>query len=182
MSVEETPLSPTSGSASPIRPSSSLSNRPPVMEWLGPRTVKAFSAAGLLDGDRDGPNTHVSGPSKYATLRAHCEREDRFAPSRMALSKAASTSSWGRSGSRMTLSEGGVAWGSPTFSGPRTTFSGSTAPTSISATSSQQAAIQVMKEKHDLETEALFSALSDSQDDRDTSGRQSSTSGSHSRT
>ncbi|KAG6377997.1 hypothetical protein JVT61DRAFT_14795 [Boletus reticuloceps] len=165
MSVEETPLSPTSGSASPIRPSSSLSNRPPVMEWLGPRTVKAFAAAGLLDGDRDGPNTPVSGPSKYASLRAHCEREDRFAPSRMAFSEAASTSSWGRSGSvsRMTPSEGGVAWGSPTFSGPRTTFSGSTAPTSISATSSQQAAIQVMKEKHDLETEALLSALSDSQ-------------------
>ncbi|KAG6370292.1 hypothetical protein JVT61DRAFT_12243 [Boletus reticuloceps] len=52
MSVEETPPSPTSGSASPIRPSSSLSNRPPVMEWLGPRTVKAFAAAGLVEGAR----------------------------------------------------------------------------------------------------------------------------------
>ena len=167
MSVEEARLSPTSGSTSPIRPSSSLSNRPPVMEWLGPRTVKAFAAAGLLDGDRDGFNTHPSGPSKYATLRAHSEREDRFVPSRMAFSEAASTSSWGRSGSvsrGMTPSEGGITWGSPTFSAPRTTFSGSTAPTSISAaSSSQQAAIQVMKEKHDLETEALLSALSDSQ-------------------
>ena len=167
MSVEETPLSPTSGSISPIRPSSSLSNRPPVMEWLGPRTVKAFAAAGLLDGDRDGSNMHSSGPSKYASLRSHNEREDRFVPSRMAFSEAASTSSWGRSGSvsrGMTPSEGGVTWGSLTFSTPRTTFSGSTAPTSVSATSSsQQAAIQVMKEKHDLETEALLSALSDSQ-------------------
>jgi hypothetical protein len=167
MSVEEARLSPTSGSASPIRPSSSLSNQPPVMEWLGPRTVKAFAAAGLLDGDRDGFNTHPSGPSKYASLRAHSEREDRFVPSRMAFSEAASTSSWGRSGSvsrGMTPSEGGITWGSPTFSAPRTTFSGSTAPTSISAaSSSQQAAVQVMKEKHDLETEALLSALSDSQ-------------------
>ncbi|KAF8550118.1 hypothetical protein OG21DRAFT_1514447 [Imleria badia] len=168
MSVEEAPLSPTSGSTSPIRSSSSLSNRPPVMEWLGPRTVKAFAAAGLLDGDRDGSNMHAPGPGKYASLRAHSEREDRFVPSRMAFSEAASTSSWGRSGSvsrGMTPSEGGLTWGgSPTFSAPRTTFSGSTAPTSISATSSsQQAAIHVMKEKHDLETEALLSALSDSQ-------------------
>ena len=48
---------------------------------------------------------------------------------------------------------------------PRTTFSaGSTAPTSISASSSTpQTAIQLTKEKHDLETEALLAALSDSQ-------------------
>ncbi|KAG9310768.1 hypothetical protein JVU11DRAFT_8617 [Chiua virens] len=167
MSVEETRLSPTSGSMSPIRPSSSLSNRP-VMEWLGPRTVKAFAAAGLLDGDRDGSNMHASGASRYASLRTPNEREERCVPSRMAFSEAASTSSWGRGGSvcrGMTPSDGGLTWGgSPTFSAPRTTFSGSTAPTSISATSSsQQGAIQLMKEKHDLETEALLSALSDSQ-------------------
>ncbi|KAG8215542.1 hypothetical protein J3R82DRAFT_9202 [Butyriboletus roseoflavus] len=167
MSVEDARLPPESGSTSPIRPSSSLSNRPPAMEWLGPRTVRAFAAAGLLDGDRDGSNTHAPGSSRYGSLRAHSEREDRFVPSRMAFSEAASTSSWGRSGSvsrGMTPSEGGLTWGSPTFSAPRTTFSGSTAPTSISATSSsQQAALQLMKEKHDLETEALLSALSDSQ-------------------
>lgn len=167
MSVEEARLSPTSGSTSPIRPSSSLSNRPPAMEWLGPRTVKAFAAAGLLDGDRDGSNTHASGAGRYASLRAHSEREDRFVPSRAAFSETTSTSSWGRNGSvsrGVTPSEGGLTWGSPTFSAPRTTFSGSTAPTSVSATSSsQQVAIQSMKEKHDLETEALLSALSDSQ-------------------
>ncbi|KAL4070065.1 hypothetical protein V8B97DRAFT_523459 [Scleroderma yunnanense] len=167
MSVEEARLSPTSGSskASPIRPSSSLSNRPPVMEWLGPRTVKAFAAAGLLDIDRDRTSPH----GRYSSLRGNNEREDRYVPSRMAFSEAASTCSWGRSGSIsrvMTPSEGGVTWaGSPTFSAPRTTFSGgSTAPTSISASSSvQQATIQLMKEKHDLETEALLAALSDSQ-------------------
>ena len=167
MSVEEARLSPTSGSSrvSPIRPSSSLSNRPPVMEWLGPRTVKAFAAAGLLDIDRDG----TSPLGRYNSLRGNNEREDRCVFSRMAFSEAASTSSWGRSGSAsrvMTPSEGGVTWaGSPTFSVPRTTFSaGSTAPTSVSASSSvQQTTIQLMKEKHDLETEALLAALSDSQ-------------------
>ncbi|KAG6332617.1 hypothetical protein ID866_6470 [Astraeus odoratus] len=167
MSVEEARLSPTSGSSrvSPIRPSSSLSNRPPVMEWLGPRTAKAFAAAGLLDGDRDGMNLH----GRYGSSRGNNEREDRFVPSRMAFSEAASSSSWGRRGSIsrvMTPSDGGVTWaGSPTFSAPRTTFSGgSTAPTSISVSSSaQQAALQLMKEKHDLETEALLAALSDSQ-------------------
>ncbi|KIK78215.1 hypothetical protein PAXRUDRAFT_834667 [Paxillus rubicundulus Ve08.2h10] len=171
MSVEEARLSPASASSrtSPIRPSSSLSNRPPAMEWLGPRTVKAFAAAGLLDGDRDGSNHHMSGVGRYSTLRAGSEREERYIPSRMAFSEAASTSSWGRSGSVsrvMTPSEGGMTWtGSPTFSVPRTTFSGgSTAPTSISASSSaQQATMHLMKEKHDLETEALLSALSDSQ-------------------
>ncbi|KIM66420.1 hypothetical protein SCLCIDRAFT_1211180 [Scleroderma citrinum Foug A] len=167
MSVEEACLSPTSGTSrvSPIRPSSSLSNRPPVMEWLVPRTAKAFAAAGLLDIDRDGTNPL----GRYSSLRGNNEREERYVPSRMAFSEAASTSSWGRSGSVsrvMTPSEGGVTWaGSPTFSVPRTTFStGSMASTSISASSSvQQTAIQVMKEKHDLETEALLAALSDSQ-------------------
>ncbi|KAF9219374.1 hypothetical protein BS17DRAFT_789369 [Gyrodon lividus] len=170
MSVEETRLSPTSTSSgpSPIRPSSSLSNRPPAMEWLGPRTAKAFAAAGLLDGDRDGSNS-TSGAGRYGSLRAGSEREERYVPSRMAFSEAALTSSWARSGSvsrMMTPSEAGVTWtGSPTFSAPRTTFSGgSTAPTSISASSSaQQATIQLMREKHDIETEALLSALSDSQ-------------------
>ena len=160
-------FSPTSGSSrvSPIRPSSSLSNRPPVMEWLVPRTAKVFTAAGLLDIDRDGTNPL----GRYSSLRGNNEREERHVPSRMAFSEAASTSSWGRRGSVsrvMTPSEGGVTWaGSPTFSVPCTIFStGSTALTSIFASSSvQQTAIQVMKEEHDLETEALLAAPSDSQ-------------------
>ncbi|KAI6103949.1 hypothetical protein EDD16DRAFT_291439 [Pisolithus croceorrhizus] len=166
MSVEEARMSPPSSSSrvSPIRPSSSLSNRPPAMDLLGPRTAKAFAAAGLLDVDRDGTN----GLGRYSSLRENNEREDRYVPSRMAFSEAASTCSWGRSGSIsrvMTPSEG-VTWaGSPTFSVPRTTFSGgSTAPTSVSASSSaHQAAIQLLKDKHELETEALLAALSDSQ-------------------
>ncbi|KAI6030087.1 hypothetical protein EDC04DRAFT_2869037 [Pisolithus marmoratus] len=157
MSVEEARMSPTSSSSrvSPIRPSSSQSNRPPAMDWLGPRTAKAFAAAGLLDVDRDGAN-------------GYSEREDRYVPSRMAFSEVASTCSWGRSGSIsrvMTPSEA-VTWaGSPTFSVPRTTLSGgSTTATSISASSSShQVAMQLLKDRHDLETEALLAALSDSQ-------------------
>ncbi|KAI6022964.1 hypothetical protein BKA83DRAFT_353874 [Pisolithus microcarpus] len=145
MSVEEARLSPTSSSSrvSPIRPSSSLSNRPPAMDWLGPRTAKAFAAAGLLDME---PN----GLGRYSSLRGNNEGEDRYVPSRMAFSEATSTCSWGRSGSVsrvMTPSEA-VTWaGSPTFSVPHTTFS----------------AIQLLKDKHELETEALLAALSDSQ-------------------
>ena len=109
MSVEEARLSPTSGSSrvSLIRPSSSLSNCPPVMEWLGPWTVKAFAAAGLLDIDRDGTNPL----GRYSSLRGNNEREEHYIPSRMVFSEAASMSSWGRSGSVsrvMTPSEGGV--------------------------------------------------------------------------
>ncbi|EGN92060.1 hypothetical protein SERLA73DRAFT_164231 [Serpula lacrymans var. lacrymans S7.3] len=175
MSVEETRLSPHSvssyGAPHEVRPSSSLSNRPPTTEWLGPRTAKAFAAAGLLDPERDSREAQSGGgASRYASIRTSSERESRYTPSRMALSEAGSTSSWGRNGSisrTMTPSEAGMAWtGSPTFSStPRTTFSGgSTAPTSISVSSSaQQATIQLMKEKHELETEALLSALSDSQ-------------------
>ena len=135
------------------------------MEWLVPRTAKVFTAAGLLDIDRDGTNPL----GRYSSLRGNNEREERHVPSRMAFSEAASTSSWGRRGSVsrvMTPSEGGVTWaGSPTFSVPCTIFStGSTALTSIFASSSvQQTAIQVMKEEHDLETEALLAAPSDSQ-------------------
>lgn len=170
LSVEEARSPPISSSSrvSPIRPSSSLSNRPPATESLGPRTVKAFAAAGLLDADRETGLTNSS--ARYAPSRASNDREDRYLPSRMAFSEVASTSSWGRSGSIsrvMTPSEGGVTWaGSPTFSCPRTTLSGgSTAPTSVSASSSVQHAttIQLLKEKHDLETEALLGALSDSQ-------------------
>ncbi|RDB18214.1 hypothetical protein Hypma_000455 [Hypsizygus marmoreus] len=69
------------------RPSSSLSGRggayarstsgigagPPMTEWLGPRTVKAFRAAGLLDGERDMHSSSGSGNGsvlgRFASLR-----------------------------------------------------------------------------------------------------------------
>ena len=73
------------------------------------------------------PNMHRLGASKYATLQAHSEQEEHFMPSMAAFSEAVLTSSWRHSGSMscgMTSSEGGVTWGSPTFSVLCTTFLG----------------------------------------------------------
>jgi hypothetical protein len=160
----------------PTRPSSAMSARRPAAEWLGPRTAKAFAAAGLLDHEKVGWGNNIS--SRYGSMKGNTEQDPRAqynAPSRIAFSEASgSTSSWGRSRSAsrtLTMSDvGGALTESPTYSPtPRTTFSGgSTAPTSISASSSitqssLQVAVQSMKEKHSVETEALLSALSDSQ-------------------
>ena len=163
--------------APPTRPSSAMSSRRPTAEWLGPRTAKAFAAAGLLDHEKSG-KAGANGSSRHFLMKGGAEQDPRTqynAPSRMAFSEASgSTSSWGpsRSASRtLTMSEaGGALTESPTYSPtPRTTFSSSsTAPTSISASSSMaqpslNLAIQSMREKHGIETEALLSALSDSQ-------------------
>ncbi|KAI0798208.1 hypothetical protein C8Q75DRAFT_740992 [Abortiporus biennis] len=149
--------------------------RPPVTEWLGPRTAKAFAAAGLLDLDRDttatAPATSRPG-SRFGTTRSHSDRDFRsqYAPSRMAFSEAGSGSSWGRRSGSISRA-GGTSDASPmseTVSTPRTTFSAaSTAPTSISASSSVQHHLQneinILQEKHTLETGALLNALADSQ-------------------
>ncbi|KIM74730.1 hypothetical protein PILCRDRAFT_827933 [Piloderma croceum F 1598] len=169
--------SPYQTPAPPTRPSSAMSARRPAAEWLGPRTAKAFAAAGLLDHEKAGwGNNNTS--SHYGSMKGNTEQDPRAqynAPSRIAFSEASgSTSSWGRSRSvsrTLTMSDiGGALTESPTYSPtPRTTFSGgSTAPTSISASSSitqssLQVAVQSMREKHSVETEALLSALSDSQ-------------------
>ncbi|KAH9942856.1 hypothetical protein B0H21DRAFT_511054 [Amylocystis lapponica] len=148
----------------------------PTAEWLGPRTVKAFAAAGLLDFDKDGNNISTSRtPSRFGTSRSSIDRDTRSrqAPSRTAYSEAGSTSSWGRrSGSishAVTVSDATSGPLSESASTPRTTFSvGSTAATSISASSSvnqhhAQLEIQQLQEKHSLETGVLLSALADSQ-------------------
>ena len=190
---------------------------PPTMEWLGPRTAKAFAAAGLFDGerevsgarsgreragsasrfenehereregatsvmsrfDRDRDHESLVGRhdrDRYASLRDH-------APSRAAFSEAASTSSLGTR-SACTTGNNGAGWSpSPTFSStPRTAFSGSTAPTSVSSGigsgigtgggagvtgvngTGPNGALRILQEKHYLETSALLSALADSQE------------------
>ena len=167
-------MSPYQTSAPPSRPSSAMSTRYPTSEWLGPRTTKAFAAAGLLDHDK---TIALGAPPRSTPNRGTNEFDTRTqfsAPSRMAFSESGSAASWGRSRSvsrTFTMSDaGGALTESPTLSTtPRTTFSGhSTAPTSISASSSMthstmQTTIQIMKEKHSQETEVLLSALSDSQ-------------------
>jgi hypothetical protein len=147
---------------------------PRTMEWLGPRTTKAFAAAGLLDRDL------TSNGSRFASVRSLGDRDQRaLAPSRLALSEAGSVACSWRSGSvsrAMTYSEAtGHDTASTSTGAPRTTRSAdSTAPTSISLSSPQsrtpspqhkhyQAAIQAMQEKHATETGTLLAALADAQ-------------------
>ncbi|KAG6860883.1 hypothetical protein C0995_006438 [Termitomyces sp. Mi166 len=157
----------------------------PVTEWLGPRTVKAFKAAGLLDFERDqqphldttrnGPGSLSSsaGPThgKFASMRSTSEYNPR-APSRLAMSEAGGSSA-SRRGS---VSGTHGLMESPTFtasSGSRDTpRSASTAPTSVSGSSfvflgrdrdREREEIRELKDKHASETEALLGALSDSQ-------------------
>ncbi|KAG6844775.1 hypothetical protein H0H87_003893 [Tephrocybe sp. NHM501043] len=191
------------GSASEFgeqRPSSSLSGRmgrrwgtsgraesesgaPPMTEWLGPRTVKAFRAAGLLDFDRDQQdrtNTGLSasvGPTqtRYTPMRSTSEYNPRAA-SRLAMSEAGG-SSVSRRGSGSAVGSYGLME-SPTFttSSRDTPRSISTAPTSVSGSSSaflgrdrdrererEREEIRDLKDKHASETGALLGALSDSQ-------------------
>ncbi|KAF9462817.1 hypothetical protein BDZ94DRAFT_1260396 [Collybia nuda] len=172
------------------RPSSSLSgrlgrkaggDRPPATEWLGPRTVKAFKAAGLMDfereGERGGGNLSVVG--RFASIRSTSEYSPRT-HSRMAFSEAGGSALGGGSASRRgsgTFSQYGLME-SPTFtasSGSRDTpRSASTAPTSVSGSSfgflgrdrekdRDRDEMRELKDKHATETGALLGALSDSQ-------------------
>lgn len=151
--------------------------RPSGTEWLGPRTAKAFAAAGLIDVEKDANQPGPSRPgSRFGTARSHTEREresrSQYAPSRMAFSEAGSGSSWGRRSGSISrtgaMSEvNGPLSERESASTPRTTFStGSTALTSVSNSSVQQhlqSELQAIQDKHALETGALLSALADSQ-------------------
>ena len=146
---------------------------PRSTEWLGPRTAKAFAAAGLLD--RDVSNN----TSRFGSVRSLGDRDQRtLAPSRLAISEAGSVASSWRSASRaMTHSEATTGHDSTSTSAgaPRTNRSAeSTAPTSISLSRPQsrtpspqhknyQAALQAMQEKHTTETGTLLAALADAQ-------------------
>jgi hypothetical protein len=145
---------------------------PHSTEWLGPRTAKAFAAAGLLD--RDVSNNS----SRFGSVRSLGDRDQRtLAPSRIAASEAGSVAGSWRSVSRaMTHSEAtGHDSASTSTGAPRTARSAeSTAPTSISLSHPQsrtpspqhknyQAVIQAMQEKHTTETGTLLAALADAQ-------------------
>ena len=145
---------------------------PRSTEWLGPRTAKAFAAAGLLD--RDVSNN----ASRFGSVRSLGDRDQRtLAPSRLAVSEAGSvTSSWRSVSRAMTHSEAtGHDSASTSTGAPRTNRSAeSTAPTSISLSRPQsrtpspqhknyQAALQAMQEKHTTETGTLLAALADAQ-------------------
>ena len=144
-------------------------------EWLGPRTAKAFAAAGLLDRDRD---RDLNGSaSRFGSVRSLGDRDQRaLAPSRLALSEAGSVASSWRSGSvSRAMTHSDMTATSTSTGAPRTTRSAeSTAPTSISLShpqsrtpspqhQSHQAALQAMQEKHAMETGTLLAALADAQ-------------------
>jgi hypothetical protein len=149
---------------------------PRSTEWLGPRTAKAFAAAGLLDRGDVSNNA-----SRFGSVRSLGDRDQRMlAPSRLAVSEAGSVASSWRSASRaMTHSEATTGHDSASTStgAPRTTRSAeSTAPTSISLSRPQsrtpspqqhnknyQATLQAMQEKHTTETGTLLAALADAQ-------------------
>ncbi|KZT21743.1 hypothetical protein NEOLEDRAFT_727685 [Neolentinus lepideus HHB14362 ss-1] len=143
-------------------------------DWLGPRTAKAFAAAGLIDNDREGSNTTQGNHmSRYGSVRSSLSDRDsrsQYAPSRMAFSEiAGSVSSWGSRSGRVTTPDGQMRppLDSPTFSNTTRALSPSTAPTSLSTAPSipqqHQTEVETLKERHAMETEALLSALADSQ-------------------
>ncbi|EPS93811.1 hypothetical protein FOMPIDRAFT_1038980 [Fomitopsis schrenkii] len=153
----------------------------PAAEWLGPQTAKAFAAAGLLDQsyarDRDSTSVGRRTPSRFGTTRSSTTEDSRsrYMPSRMAFSEAGSVGSWTR-GETPSVSRRGSIVRTPALTAtvselggpetPRTTFSAaSTAPTSVSASSSAhlQSELQALQERHQVETGALLSALADSQ-------------------
>lgn len=118
-------------------PSSSgvnVNGRPPVMEWLGPRTAKAFAAAGLIDLDSPSnhqpnrelggsvtPSTSISRPgSRFSLARSQTSERERetmmtrspYAPSsRLAFSEAGSSVSWGRRSESISRGTGGGGGG-----------------------------------------------------------------------
>ncbi|KAF7799193.1 hypothetical protein EIP86_010424 [Pleurotus ostreatoroseus] len=146
-------------------------------DWLGPRTTKAFAAAGLLDFEKDGIAASASRPgSRFSSTRSERDMRSQYAPSRMAFSETGSRSSWSRrsgsisrtAASSDVLSSHGGPLSSESASIPRTLFSSSsTAPTSVSAASSAhkhlQTELQLLQDRHSLETGALLNALADSQ-------------------
>ncbi|KAJ7042535.1 hypothetical protein C8F04DRAFT_1251963 [Mycena alexandri] len=159
------------------RPGSSMSNRP---EWLGPRTAKAFKAAGLLgspdsgDGANDSLSPSTAGRGKFgfgsarssATVGRSDARSAGVVSPRPPSSAGGSARRRGSGSGSYFGSAGSQIMESPTLtmSSRDTPRSASTAPTSVSGTSSwDREEIRELKDKHAVETGALLSALSDSQ-------------------
>jgi hypothetical protein len=171
-----------SGSATLVKdvydPFAAHSNGPKRADWLGPRTAKAFAAAGLLDQDKDRSSPYSSVRSdtpghRGAALnswRMHSERNG--GPG----SGPGSIRSHSRLGSEVispSFRSRSLAGGdsSPTYrrssldhtappspvSTHRTLVSGGASPSQ-----SQQSALQSLRERHELETEALLLALAGS--------------------
>ncbi|KAH9047175.1 hypothetical protein EDB84DRAFT_1621261 [Lactarius hengduanensis] len=132
-------------------------------EWLGPRTAKAFAAAGLLGRDQD-PSHSVS---RFGSTRSLGDRDPHaLSPSRLALGSVAG--SWRSASQEMTQSD---AMASTSTGAPRTTRTpDSTAPPPISMSwtpspqhKDHQAALHAMQDTHATETGTLLAALAAAQ-------------------
>ena len=177
-SMSESTGSPGMGRQLSSQPNSGNLHRRAI-DFTGPRTARLFREAGLLPRDRDRDRDEET-PSRQASpiySRSSIDRERagdyhrQMAPSRTGYSEISTASSaWGRT--RVAPSVVSERVGTPF------TSSSSTAPTSatsslpplsspVSSALQQQredaVAYQVLREKHQMETEALLSALSDSQ-------------------
>ncbi|KAG9087509.1 hypothetical protein FS749_002864 [Ceratobasidium sp. UAMH 11750] len=148
------------------------SNGPRRADWLGPRTAKAFAAAGLLDNvrdkDRSSPvpsarsDNHRGGPwraqlselgGRMGSIRSHSRLgSDIISPSSRsrALTGTDSSPSYRRGSLDQTAPPSPV-------STHRTLVSSAT-----SSSQSQQSVLQMLRERHELETEALLLALAGS--------------------
>ena len=179
-SMSESTGSPELGRQPNSQPNSGSLHRRAI-DFTGPRTARLFREAGLLPKDRDRERDRDEEGSSRQTSpvysRSSMDRERmgdyhrQMAPSRTGYSEISATSStWGRT--RATPSVISERVGTPF------TSSSSTAPTSatsslpplslpVSSALQQQredaSAYQVLRERHQMETEALLSALSDSQ-------------------
>jgi hypothetical protein len=152
-----------------------------AIDFTGPRTARLFREAGLLLKDRDRERDRdEETPSRQASpiySRSSMDRERlgdyhrQMAPSRTGYSEVSVTSStWGRT--RATPSVVSERAGTPFTSSSSTAPTSATSslpPMSLPASSPLQqqredaVAYQVLRDKHQMETEALLSALSDSQ-------------------
>jgi hypothetical protein len=152
-----------------------------AIDFTGPRAVRLFREAGLLPRDRDLERDRDEEGSSRQTSpvysRSSTDRERmgdyhrQMAPSRTGYSEVSATSStWGRT--RVSPSVTSERVGTPFTSSSSTAPTSATSslppmPSPVSPVLQQQredaAAYQVLREKHQMETEALLSALSDSQ-------------------
>ena len=177
-SMSESTGSPELGRQLSNQPNSGSLHRRAI-DFTGPRTARLFREAGLLpkerererDRDEETPSRQTSPVYSRSSIDRDRDYHRQMAPSRTGYSEISATSStWGRT--RATPSVVSERVGTPF------TCSSSTAPTSasssipplplpVSSALQQQredaAAYQVLKERHQMETEALLSALSDSQ-------------------
>lgn len=148
-----------------------------AIDFTGPRTARLFREAGLLLKDRDRDEETPSRQASPIYSRSSMDRERagdyhrQMAPSRTGYSEISTMSStWGRT--RATPSVVSDRVGTPFTSSSSTAPTSATSslpPMSLPVSSALQhqredaAAYQALKEKHQMETEALLSALSDSQ-------------------